>query len=367
VAASLDRRQFLGRSLAAGAGLVVVGGGASSLLAACSSNSSTTTGSAASGGTVAPGSLGTLDFQLSWIKNVEFAGNYFADSEGYYKAAGFSKVNLISGGPNVQQDSVVAAGGALVGISAPDITAPAILKGAPLIIIGALFQKNPFAIVSLSSNPIATPQDMVGKKIGVQSVNEPIWNAFLQANSLDPSSITKVPAQFDPTPLAAGEVDGWFSFITNEPNLLKVKGIDTTAFLLNDYNYPLVSQTYMVTTDSLNNSRDKVKAVLASDIQGWHNSLKDPAAGAALAVNVYGKDLGLDVAEQTLESAAQNKLILTDRTKTDGIMTITTEQQQATIATLKLGGTVITADKLFDMSVLSEVYEANPGLKTSPV
>ena len=40
---------------------------------------------------------GALDVNLSWIKNAEFAGEYFADSQGYYAEAGFDSVNLISG------------------------------------------------------------------------------------------------------------------------------------------------------------------------------------------------------------------------------------------------------------------------------
>ena len=31
------------------------------------------------------------------------------------------------------------------------------------------------------------PQDMIGKKIGVQATNEAVWNAFLKANNIDPS------------------------------------------------------------------------------------------------------------------------------------------------------------------------------------
>ena len=69
------------------------GGSASSLLAACSSDKKTTSSSGTtvaggSSGTVAPGSLGKLDYQLSWIKNVEFAGAYIADTKGYYTDAG---------------------------------------------------------------------------------------------------------------------------------------------------------------------------------------------------------------------------------------------------------------------------------------
>ena len=370
MATPLDRRQFLGRSLTAGAGLVVVGGGASSFLAACSSDKKTTTSAgttlpSGSTGTAAPGSLGTLDYQLSWIKNVEFAGAYIADTDGLYTAQGFSKVNLISGGPNVTQDAVVDSGGAFVGISAPDITASGIVNnGNKLIAVGALFQKNPFCVMSLASNPLPNPQAMIGKKIGVQSVNEPVWNAFLKANDINPSDITLVPAQFDPTPLANGEVDGWFSFITNEPNLLKVQGIDTVTFLLNDYKYPLVSQIYIVQTDTLTKERDKLKAFFKAEIQGWHAALKDPARGANLAVTKYGSDLGLTEDEQVLESKAQNLLILDDRTKTEGIMTVTPEQITENIATLALSGIDITGDKLFDMSVLAEVYAENPDLKT---
>ena len=80
--------------------------------------------------------------------------------------------------------------------------------------------------MSLTKSPIKTPQDMIGKKIGVQATNEPVWNAFLKANNIDPSKIDKVPVQFDPQPLAKGEVDGWFSFFTNEPNTLKLAGRD---------------------------------------------------------------------------------------------------------------------------------------------
>lgn len=369
MAAPLDRRQFLGRGLVAGAGLVVVGGGASSLLAACSSDSKTTTssGTTAAGGntgTVAPGSLGTLDYQLSWIKNVEFAGAYIADTDGFYVDAGFEKVNLLSGGPNVTQDAVVDSGGAFVGISAPDITASGIVNnGNELIAVGALFQKNPFCVMSLASNPLPNPQAMIGKKIGVQSVNEPVWNAFLKANEIDPADITLVPAQFDPTPLVAGEVDGWFSFVTNEPNLLKVQGVETVTFLLNDYNYPLVSQIYIVQTDTLTKERDKLKAFLTAEIKGWHESLRDPARGANLAVTKYGADLGLTEDEQVLESKAQNALILDERTKTEGIMTVTEEEIALNIETLALSGIDIEASKLFDLSVLAEVYDENPDLK----
>ena len=269
---SLDRRSFLRRGAAGGIGVALLGtGGMSAILAACGSSSKPSS----SGPTTTVGGvtdLGELTFQLSWIKNVEFAGEYIADTNGYYKGAGFSKVTLLSGGPGVAQDSIVAAGKALVCISAPDITSSAIKNGAPLVTIGAQYQKNPFAIMSLANKPIKTPQDMIGKKIGVQATNEAVWNAFLKANNIDPGSITKVPVQFDPTPLTTGEVDGWFSFITNEPNDLKA----STSTRSRSFSPTTATRSCRRRTWSHRlaheQPRDKIKAMLVAEIKGWKDT-----------------------------------------------------------------------------------------------
>lgn len=59
--------------------------------------------------------FGALDVQFSWIKNAEFAGEYFADANGYYAEEGFSSTNFIAG-PTATA-AVVLSGGALVGLS----------------------------------------------------------------------------------------------------------------------------------------------------------------------------------------------------------------------------------------------------------
>jgi len=373
VSEQIDRRGFirLGTTGMAAVGLASAGG-LSAFLAACSSGSSSTAASGVSGASasgasgVAAPTFGSVSFQQSWINNDEFSGEYLADTRGYYLKEGFSSASLLTGGPNVDQDAVVQSGKAFIGVSSPDITSAAITQGADLIIVGAQYQKNPFAIMSMAKTPILNPQGMIGKKIGVQSGNQAVWNAFLKANSIDPSKIDEVPVQFDPTPLTVGTVDGWFSFITNEPNLLKSKGFDTYTFLLNDYNYPLVSETYMVQTSALTTGRAQLKAFLRAEIRGWHDSIADPSAGPYLAVTKYGKSLGLDLGEQTLESMAQNKLILTPDTIANGIFTITPESIAKSIGTLALGGTTITAPKLFDTSVIDEIYQENPELLPSP-
>jgi ABC-type nitrate/sulfonate/bicarbonate transport system substrate-binding protein len=352
VSTTYSRRGFLGRGLIAAGGIA----GATTIgefLTACGSSSK---GASTSSG------LTTVSTQLSWIKNVEFAGSYIADNKGYYVAQGV-KADLVSGGPTATIEPNVVSGKVLIGINSPDSTSQAVAKGADLKIIATMYQKSPFAIMSLASKPITTPAEMVGKKIGVQAANQSIWTAFLKANNLDPSKITTVPAQFDPTPLANGQVDGWFSFITNEPNLLAVKGVKTTTFLLNDFNYPSITNTYFVTSATLNDKtkRDSVVKFLRADIKGWQDNIKDPTLGADLTANNYGKALKLDAKEQLLENTAGNKLIQGPDTVAHGLFWMTDEKIAETVATISKGGGKISKD-LFTTEILQEVYQGKTSI-----
>ena len=67
-----------------------------------------------------------------------------------------------------------------------------------------------------------------------------------------------------------------------------------------------------------------------------------------------------------LESKAENKLISTADTQANGLFTITDALLDENIATLGIAGIKITKDKLFDMSVIKEIYDENPELKTTP-
>jgi ABC-type nitrate/sulfonate/bicarbonate transport system substrate-binding protein len=351
---------MLGRRRLFQAGAMLLAGGP--LLAACGSSSSAGSSPAASGGAA---SFGEIAVQLSWIKNIEFAGEYFASTKGYYTGAGFSKVNLLAGGASgTSAESALATGKAFVGLSAPTITAPAINKGAPLKIVGTTYQKNPFCILSVAKDPIKTPQDMIGKKIGVQSGgNDVIFSALLKANNINPKDVEVVPVQFDPTVVTTGEVAGFMSYITNEPILIASKGFDVTTFLLADYSLPLVAETFTVLQDSIDKDRDKVKAYLKAEIQGWKDAVASPADSATLAVTNFGKDQGLKQDEQLKEATAQNGLIVSDDTKANGLFTMTDALIAENIEALGRAGTPITADKLFDLSLLKEVYAENPGLK----
>lgn len=332
-------------------------------LSACGTGTAATPAS----GSASAGAFGTLEVQLSWLKNAEFAGEYFADSKGYYKDAGFQKVNLIAGGPGgASAETMVLSGKALVGTSSPVGVAPVILnEGAPLKIIGSTYQKNPFTIVSLAGQPITKPEDLIGKKIGVQAgVNETLFDALLQVNKIDAGKVTKVPVQYDPQPLINGDVEGFFAYLTNEVLTLELGGHKTAVLPFADNGLPFIAESFVATEDAIKNKRAELKAFLVATIKGWKDAVADPAESARLAVEVYGKELGLNAAKEKGQAEAQNtKLITSTETQANGLFTVSEELMSKNIDILKLAGFDTTVEKIFDMSILDEVYKENPGLK----
>lgn len=368
IPSAFDRRSFL-RAGGVGAGLI--GGGL--LLAACSGNSSSTTpGSSSSGSSGAKADFGTVSLQLSWIKNIEFAGEFFATENGYYKKAGFSDVTLLAGGSgSTTAEEIIISGKALIGLSAPIATAPSILKGAPLKIIGTTYQKNPFCLMSLEGGtPIRTVADLKGKKLGVQSgANQTIIDGFLKANGIAKSDVTIVTTGFDIAPLISGKYDAHMSYITNEPILAEAEGKKPVVLGFADNGLPFVAETFTVMQDTIESKRDLLKAFLKAEIQGWTDAVKDPTKAADLAANKYGKGANfgkdLDAGEQEKEATAQNGLILTADVNTNGLFTMTQDLIDENIKSLKAMGYDIAAEKLFDLSLLEEVYKENPDLKTT--
>ncbi len=351
------------RALRAAVALAAVAVSAVALSACSSSSSSTTAPTLTGAASVAPGTYGELNLQLSWIKNEEFSGEFLADANGYFTAAGFSKVNMTPG-PSTGASELLS-GKADVALSdAVSIGSVVASEGAPLKIIGTTYQKNPFTVLSLADKGnITKPSDLKGKKIGVQDSNKALFDAFLAANGMSESDLTVVPVQYDPAPLLSGEIDGYIAYLTNESITVAAKGYSVANLPFADNGLPFVAETITTTDDQIAKNRDKLKAFLKAEIQGWSDAVNNPQAGAELAVNTYGKDLGLDLTNSIAGATEQaQKLVVSDETAQNGLFTISQTLQDATIKSLSGAGITLKASDMFDMSLLTEVYQENPGL-----
>ncbi|SEN51271.1 ABC-type nitrate/sulfonate/bicarbonate transport system, substrate-binding protein [Pseudorhodobacter antarcticus] len=293
--------------------------------------------------------------QLSWTHSVQFAGSYIAQDRGFWRDGGLD-VSLLQGGPNAPVEPPVVAGTALVGISAADYTAAAVEQGAPFKILGVAMQKNPFVIASLPANPVNTPADLVGKRIGMALANTPVLQALCTLNGVDISTIEIIPTQYSPQPLLTNEVDCLLCWATDLPVAMAIEGIEAVTMLMADHGYALHSQTYIATTDSLANRRAELVALMRGEVAGWNAYRTDTDAATALTLAMF-PDAGLDLATQTLQAQRQVPLMFSDLTDANGFGWWTDETVAANIETLALLGRNVPPD-LWDRSILEEVHAA---------
>jgi ABC-type nitrate/sulfonate/bicarbonate transport system substrate-binding protein len=247
--------------------------------------------------------------QAAWVNDAEFMGYFIAIDNGYYKAEGLDLAYL-SGGPDVIPEAALLSKKADVALSTVETAIKAITEQkAPLVIIGAQYQKNPVGIVSLASKPLKTPADLVGKTIAVPPVNRLTVDALLKLNGIDKSKVRIVPYAYDPTPLLKGEIDGSLDFTTNVPYTIKTKGQEAVSFLLADFKLPLFNDVVVVTQDTLKTRRKELVAFLRASRKGWAENFKDTAAWPPRFKDTWFKGTGRSIDNELYFNQAQKPLI----------------------------------------------------------
>ncbi len=314
-------------------------------------------------GAEADNSYGDLALQLSFVKNSQNIGEYIADSEGLYLDEGFTGVDLIAGPTAVEAS--VASGKVDVGFSTALTAANVIAaEGMPVKIVGAVYQRNAFTILSLDGpTAIRTPKDLEGARIGVTAgTAQIIVEALARANDIDPESITFVPAEGNPALLTNGEVDGYFGLDTNERIVLEQQGEKIVSLPLAENGLPFAGTSFIVTDDAIAKDRDRVKAFLLAEIKGWSQAIADPQKGVQLALEEYGADLGLNPDKEAAQAELQTDYVYPESIRETGLFLLTPERIEENITAIGFAGVDIAAKDLFDMTLLQEIYEENPEL-----
>ncbi|MGO4841405.1 ABC transporter substrate-binding protein, partial [Rhizobiaceae sp. 2RAB30] len=85
--------------------------------------------------------------------------------------------------------------------------------------VGAILQNGPYGYITLTEPgaPKPTPQDMVGKKIGIQSDGEVFLQGLARLNNLDYKSFDIQVVQGGIEPLMTGQMDFYSGWVTNQP------------------------------------------------------------------------------------------------------------------------------------------------------
>ena len=312
--------------------------------------------------------LSPITVALSWVPNVEYAGLWIAADRGYFRQEGL-EMKYLPGGPNAPLAPVsVAAGRAELGYATWLPFLDAVQKGNDFVAIGATFPITPVGILSLPKKPIRTAKDINGSKILVPGPNErAAIEATLKLNKL-PVAYTPVPAGFSPEALLEGAGDGYVGYATNQVITFEkqgmVQGKDFFFTPLDALGFKAAAALIFTQRKTLETQRPRIVAFMRALVHGWMDEERDSLAGARLATEKYGRDLGLDLRQQTAQALAQNKLLHDPAAPNLPPMAVNEKSVAGGMyATATASGrtNLPPVNRLFDFSV---VREAAAGLKT---
>lgn len=226
-----------------------------------------------------------VKFALDWKFEGPSAPYFVAIDKGYYKAEGLD-VTVDTGPGSVAGIGRVAAGTYPLGFfdinslvkfrdQNPDKAVKAVMM---------VYDRPPFAIVSLKSKGIAAPKDLEGKTLGAPAADGAFaqWKAFVETNKIDAGKVKIENVGFpvrEPM-LATGKVDAitGFSF-SSHFNLLQQKGVkeeDVVTILMADHGLVLYGNAVMVNPDFAKANPKVVAGFVRATIKGVIETAKNP-------------------------------------------------------------------------------------------
>lgn len=304
-----------------------------------------------------------LSVALAFLPNVSYAGNFIADSEGYYREVGLD-VTFLPGGPNSPAPEVsIATGEAPIAFESNTARLFSYLADAQdIVIIGARMQTTPNGLLSLAERPVRTAEELHGARIVAGPANRENIGAVMTIN--DVSDYEFVPGGADVGPLLAGDGDALLAFATNQAITLQqqfglVEGKDFFFTPFSELDFHLMSEVVIVSRDYLESNREQVVAFMAATIRGWNAQIDDPERGANLAVSEYGAELGLNLEQQIASSKAEVPYMTSAQTTQFGLFHFDPRKIENTVYPSLMAAGIAglpDIDDVVDTTVLEEAW-----------
>lgn len=277
------------------------------------------------------------------------AGYLLALSRGYFREVGLEVTIDGSGGSG---DAVTRTASGAYQIGTADLSTLVEFytrnpQAAP-VFVSALHDISPQAIISLAHSNINAPRDLVGKRIGqgAADATSRMFPAFCRINGVDMASMTRqqvTPALRDQM-LLTRQVDAVTGFDQTVFFNLKANGVppDTIRMMrYANFGMDLPGNGIIAGRAFLAEKPDVVRRFVAASTRCWHEVMANPAQASAELKRLFPLlDEGIE-AERIV--FIRDNLVVTPRTRANGLGYITAERVAESIAMVKEGFELTTA------------------------
>jgi len=209
--------------------------------------------------------LRDISIQLKWKYQFQFAGFIMAKEKGFYRDVGL-RVELRELNNSIDITHEVESGKSHFGVGDSSLILD-VMRNRPFVAMMAVFQQSPFVLVALKSSNIKTLMNINNKKISLSSSAHGIAiKAMLKSNNI---KYTPVASDFNLSKIINKEIDLHYSYISNEPFLLKQRGEETTIFDPKDYGFEGYGDILYTTKDMVSKEPQLVESVYQASMRGW--------------------------------------------------------------------------------------------------
>ncbi len=228
-----------------------------------------------------------INLQLKWFSSFQFAGYYMALEKGYYSEAGLD-VNILERDPKKNNILQVINGESQYGVADSTLLLYR-AQGNPVQIMGSFFQHSPLVFISKKSSGIVSPFEMKGKTISFQqSIDDAPLLAMLLEAKITPEDYIYKPLDFTNNAFIRGEIDVMSAYISDQPDIMKSKGIEVNIINPLNYGIDLYGDNLFSTEANLEKNPEQAKKFLDASIRGWKYALENKEESARILIEKYG-------------------------------------------------------------------------------
>lgn len=253
--------------------------------------------------------IDTVHLQLKWHHQFQFAGYYAALEKGFYKDEGLNVV-IHEGGPNVDVAERIRSGEANFGVLASELVWKR-SSGEPLVVLACIIQHSVRALLVRSDSKIASPADLVNKKLMLNKNEYPEILSMFKNEGIDLAALNIVPLTDEAgNKLLRGEIDAMNGSIANQPFMFWQKGMPVATIRPISYGIDFYGDSLFTSEAEIEQAPERVAAFRRASIKGWDYALHNQRELIHLIVQKYNPSKGFN--QLQFEAETLSKLILPD-------------------------------------------------------
>lgn len=264
--------------------------------------------------------LTKIVLQTDWYAQPEHGGFYQAQAKGFYEEEGLN-VTILPGGPNSMTTEKVAQGRASFAIGRSDDVIIHTSRGVPLLIAGALMQKDPQAIMFHQNTGIESFKDLDGKV--VMAAPGSAYIDILERKFDIEIQIT--PLDYGMARFIADESFIQQCFITNEPYYVRRQGVNPGTLLIADAGFDPYRVWY-TTQEFAEKNPEVVAAFTRASIRGWEDYLYGDPTPANAVIAERNPQMDEAFMHYSRTAMIENDLVNGDASEGEGIGKVTRER-----------------------------------------